>query len=225
MQCTSNNFGFSVMELMISMAVGTIVIGGGLFAVSHVYTAVNKATVTHKVESQVYELIQAIVQNGRLAQRCAKEPADLAAPGVSLRCVLDRGDGNPKYIRYKKLDAGNVITFETSDTIVNAADSNVIVWTVATTYGGPDTFKINSFSICNDTEMAAGTCALLPATLNTFFSAACDTGGASSDQRCFRFGLVAEEHSQSMKSMEFQTAFFVRTPAPNGINYVWGSKQ
>lgn len=185
--------GFTLIEVLIGGAVAAVV---ALIAVSFLSSSVRTFQVSQASSDEDTSLVLAqkfIRRIGRVASGCARV---MVLGNPSLQCQIDFTSpptGVLTPVRFLLL--GETLTYQ-----IQTAPN---VWTTRQTFPG-----MRDFTVCDSNQLTAGTCAILPASLNL----AADT----TNPRYFRYQLRGKESRRLATAVQghaYMGAFTARNPS------------
>ena len=216
---------FSLVEGLMVVTISSLVLVGGVQAYKALSRGAEKTTTQGSIEGELAILHNQILQIGRLAKACYKT-VDAVTGNEFLQCEVDFETppiGNYKLVRFIKLPTESTIRYEMKE------GAN---WVTKITYGSSQSYLVNSFKICGDTELSGPTPActinlkILPDEITKRYSAL-KVSQPTVANRFIRFEIRATGAKASLKLREvvIQSAFFVRNPSEyTGAMLQWGTR-
>lgn len=189
--------GMTMVELVVATMLTALVFAMGIAGFRSFVTKDSATQIGNESDEQLFMAAQRIMIRGRTAQSCAKVGSDL-------QCQMD-------------LDVPSVGVFTPARFTHDAAAGAVLFqvrpgvgpWVTRERYAG-----VAAFTVCDNAEMQAGTCAIVPAGLSQ------RPQWAGADGRFFRYQLRGP--NTSVRPTVLRGAFYVRNPVSffPGATYV-----
>ncbi len=213
-----NSKGLTLPELMVVSAL----CAGLLVAFGVGYTRgmkVQKNVSERKsTEKELLRAMTDVLRVGRIARNCSRVISTEPTATAFLECTVDMNDPpTATSADDTKMRFGVVLVDGQKQ--FQSLKETASVFILHSSYD-----KIDGFEICDDARMANG-CQIPQTEINTRHIANLSaTLSPTSANRYFRFQLKSggalSDNGGALRSV--QSAFYVRHPTPNGVDYVWG---
>lgn len=195
--------GFSILEVMVSLAILALVLAGGVQTYRVTLGSNNRLSESTSLRQVLYRAMEHILQVGRLSGTtdgtCIK--------GLNLLdCFIDftvPRRGVTSQVRFLLAPEG--LLYQQWD---------------GTTFATKITYEgITGFIVCDDSDMSTNACPLEPKKMSQAY-------GASTvvNRRFYRVQLTAAVLPEKKHLSKLQSAFFVRNPGFNNLSYEWVSQ-
>jgi len=197
--------GFSLLELLIGLAIGAVSLGVMMQASSHYLQSDGTPARAIDDTSTLLEATRVIQELGRVSRACTRTVIGANTVLICQTAITRPFDGTFTWVRFL-LNAG-ALEYQRDD----SGTGSFTPFAVVKRYPG-----IENLEVCGDTELSGGTCPILPLEFNARYAAL----GIPGHFFRVRLSRTLKAAAGDTRTVAHQTAFYVRNGAySNGVFY------